>query len=98
MKYDAETPNGIPYFGYLYADNFEYRDAVDTLDELYPIKHEAFTTGNTKSYSIGSRSVTKTVLSARDVLKLWDKMMAEKLRLEQRRSKRRTLGVVFRDW
>ena len=71
---------------------------VNQLDDLYPARHDVLTEGKVRSYSIGSRSVTRATLSAKDVLALWDKLMAEKSRLEQGRSKRRVLGVVPRDW
>ena len=96
--YDAETKNGIPFIRGLYINRFEYKDVVNQLDDLYPARQSVITEGNVRSYSIGSRSVTRAVLSAKDVLALWDKLMAEKLRMEQGRSKRRTLGVVPRDW
>ena len=96
--YDAETENGIPYISALYARRFEYRDTVDQLDSLYLARQSVLAEGNVRSYSIGSRSVTRAVLSAKDLLALWDKLMAEKLRMEQGRSRRRTLGVVPRDW
>ena len=96
--YDAETENGIPFIRGLYINRFEYKDVVNQLDDLYPARQSVITEGNVRSYSSGSRSVTRAVLSAKDVLALWDKLMAEKLRLEQGRSKRRTLGVVPRDW
>ena len=96
--YDAETENGIPFIRGLYINRFEYKDVVDQLDGLYLARQSVLVEGNVRSYSIGSRSVTRAVLSAKDVLTLWDKLMAEKLRLEQGRSKRRVLGVVPRDW
>ena len=96
--YDAETKNGIPFIRGLYINRFEYKDVVNQLDDLYPVRNEVLTEGKVRSYSIGSRSVTRAVLSAKDVLALWDKLMAEKLRLEQGRSKRRVVGVVPRDW
>ena len=98
IYYDAETENGIPYRMGLYINQFAYRDIVNQLDGLYPARNEVIAGGNVRSYSIGSRSVTRAVLSAKDILALWDKLMAEKLRMEQGRSKRRTLGVVPRDW
>ena len=98
MKYNAETENGIPYVRNLYINDFAYKTVVDDLDSLYPTRRSALVDGNVKSYSIGSRSVSRSVLSAREVLKLWDKLMSEKARLEQGRNKRRALGVVFRDW
>lgn len=96
--YDAETENGIPFIRGLYINRFEYKDVVDQLDGLYLARQSVLTEGNVRSYSIGSRSITRAVLSAKDVLALWDKLMAEKLRLEQGRSKRRVVGVVPRDW
>ena len=98
ISYDAETENGIPFVRGLYINNFSYKDVVNQLDALYPARQEVIEGGKVRSYSIGSRSVTRAVLSAKDVLALWDKLMAEKLRLEQGRSKRRVLGVVPRDW
>ena len=98
ISYDAETENGIPFIRGLYINRFEYKDVVNQLDDLYPARQSVLTQGNVRSYSIGSRSVTRAVLSAKDVLALWDRLMAEKLRLEQGRSKRRVVGVVPRDW
>ena len=98
ISYDAETENGIPFIRGLYINRFEYKDVVDQLDDLYLARQSVLTQGNVRSYSIGSRSVTRAVLSAKDVLALWDRLMAEKLRLEQGRSKRRVVGVVPRDW
>ena len=98
ISYDAETENGIPFMRGLYINNFTYKDVVNQLDALYVARQEVLTEGKVSSYSIGSRSVSKVILSAKDVLTLWDKLMAEKARLEQGRSKRRVLGVVPRDW
>ena len=98
ISYDAETENGIPFIRGLYINRFEYKDVVNQLDDLYLARQSVLTQGNVRSYSIGSRSVTRAVLSAKDVLALWDRLMAEKLRLEQGRSKRRVVGVVPRDW
>ena len=98
MKYGQETENGVPYIRALYEGSFEYRNVVDDLDGLYPAKREVLSGGNVRSYTIGSRSVSRAVLPAKEVLALWDKLMAEKARLEQGRSKRRVLGVVPRDW
>ena len=98
ISYDAETENGIPFMRGLYINNFSYKDVVNQLDALYPARNDVLTEGTVRSYSIGSRSVTKATLSAKEVLALWDKLMAEKLRLEQGRSKRRVVGVVPRDW
>ena len=98
ISYDSETENGIPFIRGLYINRFEYKDVVNQLDDLYPARQSVLTQGNVRSYSIGSRSVTRAVLSAKDVLALWDRLMAEKLRLEQGRSKRRVVGVVPRDW
>ena len=98
ISYDAETENGIPFVRGLYINNFSYKDVVNQLDALYPARQSVITDGKVRSYSIGSRSVMRAVLSAKDVLALWDKLMAEKLRLEQGRSKRRVVGVVPRDW
>ena len=96
--YDSETENGIPYYRGLYMNRFEYKDVVEQLASLYPVRRHRLPEGTVRSYSIGSRSVTKAVLSASEVLQLWDKLMAEKLRLESGLGKRRTLGVVPRDW
>ena len=98
ISYDAETENGFPFMRGLYINNFSYKDVVNQLDALYVARNDVLTEGKVRSYSIGSRSVTKATLSAKEVLALWDKLMAEKLRLEQGRSKRRVLGVVPRDW
>ena len=98
MKYDAETKNGIPYISGLYWSKFEYRTVVDDLDDLYPTKHTMLTEGTAKSYSLGSRSVTRTTLSGKQVMELWDKLMAEKIRMEQGLPRSRTIGVVLRDW
>jgi len=98
ISYDAETENGIPYIRALYINNFSYKDVIDQLDGLYPSRQAVLTEGNVRSYSIGSRSVSRAVLSAKDLMALWDRLMAEKARLEQGRSKRRVLGVIPRDW
>ena len=96
MKYDAETKNGILYISGLYWAKFEYRTVVDDLDDLYPTKHTMLTEGTAKSYSIGSRSLSRTTLSGKQVLELWEKLMAEKLRLEQGSPKSPPLAMKVR--
>ena len=98
IHYDAETENGIPYIAALYEHNFRYKTVVIDLNNLFPAKTGALSSGQYKSYTIGDRSVTRSTMTADRVLALWDKLMAEKDRLEQGRTKRRTLGVVPRDW
>ncbi len=98
MKYDAETSNVIPYIAALYRNNFSYRSVVDDLDDLLPAKKTALSGGAYRTYTLGDRSVTRNPLKPDQIVALWDQLMAEKLRLEQNRTKRRTLGVIPRDW
>lgn len=98
VHYDAETKNGIPYITALYDGNFRYKSVVTDLDNMWGAKQTATSGGQYKSYTIGDRSVTRSAMTPDRVLSLWDKLMAEKERLEQGRSKRRTLGVIPRDW
>ncbi len=102
IVYDAETKNGIPYLKSIYeaktARGFRYRDVVNDLDSLEGAKSAAMASGQYKSYTVGDRSVTRSTMTADRVFSLWEKLMAEKERLEQGRTKRRTLGVIPRDW
>ncbi len=98
MTYDAKTENGIEYISALYAGNFRYRACVDGLDKL-TIQRDAVLGGEAVAgYTIGNRSITRNALSATDVLKQWDKLLAQKLRLENGNAPRKTVGVVHRDW
>ena len=98
VMYDDETANGIPYIKGLYWSKFEYRTVVDDLDALYPTKRRLLTEGNAKSYPIGSRSLTRTTMSAKEILAEWDRLMAEKARLEGGHGKSYAVGIVMRDW
>lgn len=98
MNYDAKTENGIPYVAKLYAANYKYQVVVDDLDALYPQKKDVLGGGSVTAYTIGNRSITKSQLSAADVIKRWDKLMAEKLRLENGTKPRKAVAVVHRDW
>ena len=98
MKYDARTENGIPYISRLYETNYSYQDVVDDLDALYPMKKAALSGGAYRTYTLGDRSVTRQTMTPEKIRALWERLMAEKERLEQGRSKRQTLGVIPRDW
>lgn len=96
--YDGKTENGIPYVVRLYEANYKYTATVDDLDTLAPARKQTLSGGAVTSYTIGSRSITRNQLSASEVLKLWDKLMAQKLRLESGAAPRKAVGVVHRDW
>jgi len=99
--YDAQTEHGIPYLTTLYKRSFEYKTVVDDLDGLYVARQGVIAGGGSvTSYTIGSRSLSKQTLSASEILKLWDKLMIEKRRLELGKSSnaRKAVGVVLRDW
>ncbi len=98
MNYDSETKNGIPYFAALYQRNYKYKTVINELDTLAPTRDKALTTGSVTNYTIGNRSISRGVLSAADVIKRWDKLMAEKIRLEAGKAPRKSVGVLFRDW
>lgn len=98
MNYDGKTGNGVPYIVRLYESNYQYTVCVDSLDELAPCRKQILTGGAVSSYTIGSRSITRNQLSASEVLKLWDKLMGQKARLENGSSPRKAVGVVHRDW
>lgn len=96
---DAKTENGIPYVSALYIKNFEYETVVTDLDGLVVARKSIMGGGGSvTSYTIGSRSLSKQTLSASEILKLWDTLWARKKRLEERRSARKAVGVVIRDW
>jgi len=97
-KYDSKTDNGIPYIARLYSSNYKYETVVNDLDELYPTKKSILSGGTVGTYTIGNRSITRNQLSASDVLKRWDSLMATKLRLENGNSARKAVGIVHRDW
>lgn len=97
-SYDGKTENGVPYIVRLYQTNYKYTVTVDDLDELVPCRKQALSGGAVSSYTIGSRSITRNQLSASEVMKLWDKLMAQKLRLESGTAPRKAVGVVHRDW
>lgn len=98
MTYDKKTTNGIPYISSLYARNFQYKTTVDSLDVLYTQRMATLSGGSVSSYTIGNRTVSRANLSAMDVLKQWDKLMALKLRLENGGAPRKAVGIVHRDW
>ena len=99
--YDNETAHGIPFHTRLYTASFEYRSVVDDLDTLALSKKEALNGGLYKRYNLGGRDgreVERSVLSPDKVMKMWDSLMARKIRLEGGMAKRRAYGVVMRDW
>ena len=97
--YDAVTANGIPYISRLYRGNFRYQMTVDDLDALKPARSSIMGgEGTVQSYSIGSRSLTRSQLSAQGVLDLWDKLMKDKELMEEGRRPRKAVAVVNRDW
>lgn len=98
MRYDAKTEHGIPYLSRLYAVNFKYTTVVDDLDSLIETRKQIMAGGTVSSYTIGSRTVSRNQLSATDVMKQWDKLIALKLRLENGTAPRKAVGVVHRDW
>lgn len=99
IHYDAETEHGIPYLLGLYMNNFDYKTVVNDLDGMVEARKSIISgSGEVTSYTIGSRSLSRQTLSASDLLKLWDDLMDKKKRMEQGRSARKSVGVVFRDW
>ncbi|MBQ7564608.1 MAG: hypothetical protein IJT16_11540 [Lachnospiraceae bacterium] len=98
MNYDAKTENGIPYFSGLYKRSFEYLTVVDSLNDLAVQRKAILAGGAVNSYTIGNRSITRNQLSPSELLKLWDRLMAKKLSLENGRKPRKAVGVVHRDW
>jgi hypothetical protein len=98
VAYDGKTENGIPYIVKLYRENYQYTVTVDDLDTLAPERKSALSGGSVTSYTIGNRSISREALSASETLKMWDRLMALKLRLEKGMSPRKAVGVVIRDW
>lgn len=98
MIYDAKTEHGIPYISRLYAINFRYTTVVDDLDALSETRKQIMSGGTVSSYTIGNRTVSRNQLSATDVMKQWDKLMALKIRLENGAAPRKAVGIVHRDW
>jgi len=98
MNYDATTTNGIKYISRLYANSYKYQMVVDDLDTLAVTRKDILAGGGVSGYTIGSRSITKNVLSAEDVLKKFDKLMAQKLQLEKGIGPRKAVAVIPRDW
>lgn len=98
MTYDGKTENGIQYISALYAGNYRYQTCVDGLDKLVKQRDAVLSGEAVSGYTIGSRSITRNSLSATDVLKQWDKLLAQKLRLEKGNAPRKAVGVVHRDW
>ncbi len=98
VNYDGKTENGIPYVTRLYTTSYKYQVVVDDLDALAPQKKDVMGGGSVSAYTIGNRSITKNQLSANDVIKRWDKLMAEKQRIENGTAPRKAVAVVHRDW
>ena len=99
MTYDAKTENGIPYILRLYGKSYRYACVVDDLDALQPARRAVLEGGgNVTQYSIGSRQLTRAAMGASQTLALWDKLTAEKARLEGAGGPRKSVGIVLRDW
>lgn len=99
IQYDAKTEHGIPYISALYSASFDYETVINDLDGLVTTRKSVMEgNGAVTSYSLGSRSVTRQAMSAKDVLDMWDRLMAKKKELEAGRKPRRAVGVVIRDW
>ena len=99
MNYDGTTTNGIGYIVRLYNSNYRYKEIVDDLDTMKPARM-AFLSGkgSVNQYSIGSRQLSRTQLSGKDMLALYDKLLAEKQCIETGSRPRKAVGVVLRDW
>lgn len=99
VQYDAKTENGIPYISVLYSSNFDYETTVNDLDGLVVTRRSIMGgNGAVTSYSLGSRSVTRQSLSATEIMKMWNDLMAKKKQLEAGVRPRKAIGVVPRDW
>ena len=98
MSYDGKTENGIPYMTALYTKSFTYQTCIESLDKLKNQRDAVLSGNGVQTYTIGNRSITRNNLSAGDILKQWDKLMAQKLRLETNSKPRKAVGVVHRDW
>lgn len=99
INYDGTTTNGIKYIVALYSRNSRYQDIVDDLDTLKPARTQLLSgKGSVTQYSIGTRQLSRSNLSGKDLLALYDSLMKEKVNLEMARKPRRSVGVVLRDW
>lgn len=99
MTYDSKTENGIPYISGLYHRSFEYEVVVDDLDAIFPVRREAISgRGTVQTYTVAARSVTRNNMDFRQLMSLWDSLMARKLALEGAGSPRKAVGVLIRDW
>lgn len=99
MNYDGTTQNGIGYIVRLYNCNYRYKEIVTDLDAMKPARL-AFLSGkgSVNQYSIGSRQLSRSQLSGKDLLAVYDKLLAEKQCIEAGTRPRKAVGVVLRDW
>ena len=101
VSMNATSLHGIRFNQGLYDRNFEYKIVVDDLDGLIEIRKTiSHGSGLVTHYKIGSREITKGAMSASQVEKRWDSLMAKKRELEGYNGGRshKTYGIVSRDW
>lgn len=98
QQYDQMTGNGVEYIGRLYKTNTRYKTIVDDMDMLYPVYKQVMSgKGTVQSYTIATRSLTRSTLSAGEAIADYKVLRDQKMRIEQGRSARKAVGVVPRD-
>ena len=100
VSMNAKSQHGIPFNQGLYDRNFEYQIVIDDLDGLVETRKTIMSgSGSVTHYKIGSREITKGAMSASQVLKQWDALMAKKRELEGYNGGRshKTYGIIPRD-
>lgn len=98
ITYDGTLANGTGYIVRLYQSNAKYQLVCDTLDTMKPNYLKAVSEGNVTSYSLGTRSVSRSGLSASEMMAKYEELLNKKLSMEQGGKGRKAVGVVPRDW
>lgn len=98
QQYDGITENGIEYITTLYERRTDYRTIVQDMDLMYPSYRQVMSgKGPVQSYGIGTRNVSRSVLSADRVIAKYETLRDRKLNMENGRKMRKTFGIVPRD-
>lgn len=98
ITYDGELANGTGYIVKLYTSNSKYKLVCDSLDAMYPNYLKAISEGNVTQYSLGTRSVSRSGLSAAQMMDRYNSLLNKKLAMENGGKARKAVGVVPRDW
>ncbi len=98
ITYDGELANGTGYIVRLYSSNSKYKFVCDSLDAMYPNYLKSISEGNVTQYTLGTRAVSRGVLSAREMIAKYEELLNKKLSMEQGGKGRKAVGVVPMDW